>query len=429
MHHPLRPQKNSRTGTKLPTGILAATVLLAAIPQSSHAADLFTVSATDGFTTTRAGDKNIVDLISRLVRAEGEFLPFNGVAFNAALNYAGVRNAIQFIENAAGTSVTLGIPSTGLSRTFNGPTRSDVDDQITAFLKKDGADEMAKFLKAMNQRSLVAVSDGNPNSATARAASQSFSSYGMTDAETNDEKENPDEGGTRSGFGMVADVGTIDANGIKGQVYSLPLYARFKLSKRVGLNFDIPLSYADFEGSTVFGFGLGVAVPIKAIPRTKDSPWYWQITPFGGATVSGSADFAAGGMLANGGIVSLLAHDFGKMTLSMGNQLSIHEGVPITVGDYRFDPGVSQQILKNGLKLDVPFARRWVFDLYGIHTKFVEDAAVDQYFTVGAGIGYKRIPKPGSAKKSTGYIKLGFYADIGSDYTSAHAHFGTGWKF
>ena len=130
-------------------------------------------------------------------------------------------DGVQFIENAAGTSVTLGIPSTGLSRTFNGPTRSDVDDQITAFLKKDGADELAKFLKAMNRQSLVSVTDGNPNSATARAASQSFSSYGMTDAETRDEKDDSDEGGSRSGFGMIADVGTIDANGIKGQVYSL----------------------------------------------------------------------------------------------------------------------------------------------------------------------------------------------------------------
>lgn len=429
MHHPIRPQTSSGTGPSRPAGILAATLLLAAITQPCAAADLFNVTATDGITTTAAGDKNVVDLISKLVRAEGEFLPFNGVAFSAALNYAGVPNAIQFIENAAGTSVTLGIPSTGLSRNFTGPTRSDVDDQIIAWLKKDGADEMAKFLKAMNQRSLVSVTDGNPNSATARAASQTFSSYGMLDAETQEEREADEEGGSRSGFGMIADVGTIDANGIKGQVYSLPLYARFKLTKRVGLNFDVPLSYADIEGSTVFGFGLGVAVPIKAILRTKGNPWYWQITPFGGANVSGSADFAAGGMLANGGIVSLLAHDFGRATLSMGNQLTVHEGIPITVDDYKFDPGVSQQILKNGVKLDVPFARRWIFDVYGIHTKFVENAAVDQYFTFGTGIGYKRIPKPGSGKKASGYIKVGIYADLGDDYTSAHAHFGTGWKF
>ena len=428
MHHPMRPQKNSRPGTKRSAGILAATVLLAAIPVAGHAGDLFSITATDGVLTRTAGSKSVTDLVSDLINTAG---PFNGLASiqNSSLTYAGVANAMRFTENAAGTTATLIIPSIGFNRVFNGVNSADLENQIDAFLKKDGADVLAQFLKSMNQRSLVSVTDGNPNSATARAASQSFSSYGMTDAETQDEKENPDEGNTRSGFGMIADVGTIDANGIKGQVYSLPLYARFKLSKRVGLNFDIPLSYADIEGSTIFGFGLGVAVPIKAIPRTKDSPWYWQITPFGGANVSGSADFAAGGMLANGGIVSLLAHDFGKMTLSMGNQLSIHEGIPITVGDYKFDPGVSQQIIKNGLKLDVPFARRWVFDLYGIHTKFVEDAAVDQYFTVGAGIGYKRIPKPGSAKKSTGYIKVGLYADVGSDYTSAHAHFGTGWKF
>ncbi len=99
---------------------------------------------------------------------------------------------------------------------------------------------------------------------TARAASQSFSSYGMTAAETRDEKDDSDEDGSRSGFGMIADVGTIDANGIKGQVYSLPLYARFKLSKRGGLNFDIPLN----------GFPQISAPPLRstALRATNPSP-------------------------------------------------------------------------------------------------------------------------------------------------------------
>ena len=28
-----------------------------------------------------------------------------------------------------------------------------------------------------------------------------------------------------------------------------------------------------------------------------------------------------------------------------------------------------------------------------------------------------------------GYLKLGLYADVGEDYTSAHLQFGSGWKF
>ncbi len=231
------------------------------------------------------------------------------------------------------------------------------------------------------------------------------------------------------GVGIVADVGTFDANGFKGQAYSLPLYARFKLTERVGLNIDIPLSYVQVESADIFGFGMGIGVPIKVIPRTKESPWSWQLAPFGGANASASKDFLAGGLVANGGLNSLVAYDFGKVTLSMGNHFSLHEGVPLTVDGYTFDPGVSQQILKNGLKLDIPFKRRWIVDFYAVHTKFLNDAALDQYYTVGGELGYRMLGKPGAGKKKNGYIKFGVYADIGKDYTSAHAQFGTGWKF
>jgi hypothetical protein len=423
------PQKISGTGTARPVGILAFTLLLAAIPQGASAGDLFSIATTSGPPIGPVGSSSLTDLISSLINAEGAFNGLNNNQYTASLKYAGVHDAITFQQTATGNNATLRIPSTGLVKQFNAGSRAEVEDQIEAFLKKEGSDELAKFLKAMNRQSLVSVTDGNPNSTTARAAAMSFGSYGMTDAETQDEKDNPDEGGTRSGFGIIADVGTFDADGIKGETYSLPLYARFKLTKRVGLNLDIPLNYVDVEGAKIFGAGLGIGVPIKAIPRSKDSPWMWQVTPFGGGNLSGSADFAAGGLLANGGLVSLIAHDFGRMTLSMGNHVGIYEGIPVTFDEYKFDPGVSQQIAKNGLKLDVPFARRWVFDVYGIHTKFIQDAALDQYFTVGAEIGYKAAPKPGSAKKKTGYMKLGIYTDVGKDYTSTHAQFGTGWKF
>ena len=168
---------------------------------------------------------------------------------------------------------------------------------------------------------------------------------------------------------------------------------------------------------------------MKVIPRTKGNPWAWQLTPFAGVSASGSKDFAAGGLLANGGLNSMLAHDFGRCTLSMGNHFSTYEGVPLTISSFKFDPGVSQQILKNGLKLDIPVGRRWIFDVYGVHTKFINTAAVDQYFTVGGELGYRMLGKADAANKKNGYMKLGVYADVGSNFTSAHAQVGTGWKF
>jgi hypothetical protein len=297
--------------------------------------------------------------------------------------------------------------------------------------KKDGSAVYARFLKSMAAQSLVTVSDGNPNATTASAASQSFQNYGMTFAETREEKDVPATGGPvdRVALGVIADIGAFDANGIKGTVYSLPMFARFKLTERVGLNLDIPLNYIDIDGAKVFGLGLGLAMPVKMILKSKDSPWFWQLTPFGGANASASKDMLAGGLIANGGLNSVLAYDFGSFTLSMGNHFSLHEGIPLTYESYKFDPGVSQQILKNGLKLDVPIGQRWIFDVYAIHTKFMTSAALDQYFTLGGELGYRLGAKPTATKKGGGYLKLGLYADVGENFTSAHAQIGTGWKF
>jgi hypothetical protein len=406
---------------------LLAGAVLTGVQQEAQARDLFTVTATGGAPTVTVGGNEVLGLIYDAINAQNQFSAFNGNNLNGSLNYAGVPNAISFNVNAAGTSAFLNIPSIGFSQSFTGANRSDTESQVENFLKTDGSGVLSRFLKAMSTASLVSVTDGNPNSTTAFAAYQAYNNYAMSTAETNEERESPKSDSGHIALGIVADVGTFDANGFKGQAYSLPLYAHFKLTERVGLNVDIPLSYVQVESADIFGFGVGIGVPIKTILRTKENPWSWQLSPYGGANASASKDFLAGGLIANGGINSLLAYDFGKVTLSMGNHFSAHESVPMTIDGYTFDPGVSQYIIKNGLKLDIPFKRRWVVDFYAVHTKFLEDAALDQYYTVGGELGYRRLPKPG--KKKSGYIKFGVYADFGKDYTSAHAQFGTGWKF
>lgn len=410
--------------------LLAGLCLLTSNPL--RATDLFDVSAqsatVNGGTPTVIGDNNLPDLIEKVIKAQDEFAPYQSANFRASLRYASVYNAMTFIVGSGGTTASLNIPITGFSKTFNGATRDDVEAQIKSFLKKDGATELAKFLKAIDGKSAVAVSDGNPGSSTANSAAQSFNSYGMEMGETREEKENPRKAGG-SGLGFSADVGRFEADGFKGTTYSLPLYARFKLSDRVGLNFDLPINYTKLEGAQIFGAGIGLGLPIKVIPHAKDSPWFWQVTPSGGAIASGSQDMLAGGLLAQGGFTSLLNYDFKNFSLSMGNQISFFQGIPLEYSDYKFDPNISQQIMKNGLKASIPFGRRWIFEVYGIHTEFLQSAAVDQYFTVGGDLGYRFLGKADSAKKKTGYVKIGLYSQLSDRYKATNAQFGTGWKF
>ena len=106
----------------------------------------------------------------------------------------------------------------------------------------------------------------------------------------------------------------------------------------------------------------------------------------------------------------------------MGNHLSFHEGLRVSAGDYTFDPGVSQQIVKNGLKVGRSLGQNFYAEAYVLDTEFVQEAFTPRYLTIGAGVGYR-------GPKQKGYVMLGGYADIGSEFEAAHLQFGTGWKF
>jgi hypothetical protein len=137
----------------------------------------------------------------------------------------------------------------------------------------------------------------------------------------------------------------------------------------------------------------------------------------------------AGGVINNFGLTSLLGYDFGWGELSMGNQLNHFESLEVTFGDYSFDPKLSTQIVKNGLKLGVPFAKRWYAEFYALDTEMLGESFMARYATVGGGIGYKFLGKPDSANKKKGYLMVGAYANIGKEFTGAHFQLGSGWKF
>ena len=407
----------------------------ALVATQAKAGDLFILTANDTVDTVRATGSDLLNLVDNAINSQGQFAALNSHnSLTANLTYSGVPNALalnvfQPVPGPMGAwrGVLTGVG--GLSKSFNATTRDGVFDQMKDFLKSDGSAEYAKFLKAINASSKTSSTDGNPGSVTGTKSFQNYSEYSSTVSQTREEKETPKAAEGRVGFGLVGDVGTFRANGISGTAYSLPLSMKFRVSERVGLNFSLPLSYTTIEKASIFGVGLGVGVPIKVIEARPDNPWSWQVSPFGGADVSGSRELVVGGLIANGGAGSVLTYDFGAVALSLGNQFSLYESVEVEFNGVKVDPGVSQKIVKNGLKLDIPFKRRWVFDVYGIHTKYLEAAGVDQYFTFGAEVGYRMLGKPDAPKKKNGYVKLGFYTDVGNGYSSQHIQFGTGWKF
>lgn len=438
-------------------GFLAAGALAAfSTPTSTQAGDPASITAESrNFPVTgtvlqsvTVSSKNVPDLVDSFITNGDGFNALANEAFiSADLKMLGVDRVISFdvLDSTPATGTPLpGVPATvsatltssvdkDLNVNFTGPTREDVKQQIRDWLKKNGADELAKILRGLDAQSKLAVNNGNPNSTTALLAHDTFQEYGFTESKTASEIQG---GEGKSGFGaaLVGDAGFISAQGLKAQSYSLPIGFSLVQKDRWALTLKLPLNWTQIEGADIYRAGIDIGVPILIIGPTRDHPapkadpfWRWQLTPSGGAEGSASMDLISGGLVAHGSMSSSLEYNFGErwhhFSLTLGNQISVFESVGLTIGDYHFDPGVSAQIVKNGLRGSLPLGDHFVTDLYFIDTRFFgEQTAMGGYETLGISLGYRRAAKGA-------FWKVGTYANIAGDYSSVNVQFGTGWNF
>jgi hypothetical protein len=392
------------------------------------AADLMRITATGDGQIVTVGASSLLDLLEAAIEARDQFAGFRGFDRHLSLSYAGMRDAVTVDVTADETEAVLRIPITGFQRTFTGASSSDLQDQIEDFFKKEGYTELKRFYKRIHQLSLVAVSDGNPNSGTGLAARQAYDRFARSPGLTREEWDSPKDLRGVFSFGFMPQAGLIDAGDFSGYYVQLGLDLRFAFSQRVGLVLGLTPAMVSIEEAEAFYFDANLGLPVKVLGRAGQ-PLSWTLTPFGNATASGSADYVAGGLMVGGGLASLLTYDFGRVSLGMGNQISFHEGRDLKIADYHVDPGVSQQILKNGLQVSLPIGRRWVAQVYGIHTWLLQPAAIDDYFTVGGQLAYRLLGDPSSDRYRRGYLFIGVGADLAKDYTSPSVRLGNGWRF
>jgi hypothetical protein len=82
----------------------------------------------------------------------------------------------------------------------------------------------------------------------------------------------------------------------------------------------------------------------------------------------------------------VFSYQWHGITATYGSYISFFEGDILTSDDPKFPSGVSQQIMKNGLRLDFAFAKS-VIEAHEIYTQFFQPAAISSYWTIGAEIG------------------------------------------
>jgi hypothetical protein len=392
---------------------------------SLAAADPFSVTVSShgmhGPDSLTVGSSSFLDLIDDLVNARAEFTVFDGMEYNATLDYLGVGDAMNFFLNGSGTEAFLEIPSLGFSESFFGGSREEVYDQIEDWFKKDGADVYADFLKSIAKESAASVTDGNPTAATAAAAQSSFETLGWTPIEdllTEPGAASPNY----SGFGLGFNSGRFKAGNLRGSKSDLALPFKFRLSDRLSLAGSIPVQWIDLEGAKVYGVGAHLALPYRMRMMSKEEPMNWRLTPMIGMTLRASGDLASGAALFQYGLINSIDYRINsKWIICIVNQLSGYQSLTVTYDDYEFDPDITQIILKNGVRGVTKVSDRWILDAYLVDTRFLESAAVKQFWTIGGSAMFKLT--------KTRNLQFGANYDTGDDFSAWSVGLSTAWRF
>jgi len=394
----------------------AIAALILVVPGVAGAVDLFGVEATYSGGTISQTASSLPDLVEALVNNQGAFAPLVGNDFTSNLTYYGIPGAVA-VNVQGETQLTVSSPLTGLNRTFTGTDRNDLENQVTDWLLKDGSNEVAKLIQAAAERSAAAITDGNPSSATARIADRAFGAFGLFPAARAMRGSEPGHYAaiwfhTRQSKADTP-VGTAESADYE---LNIPWWLNF--GRHFSLIGNASGQYMDTEGTAIYGGGSDLGLGIRPFVRDEESNFGWQITPFIGLHGLGTYDGATGGLLNQFGITSRLEFQLPRgILLIVANQFSHFNSLKFKIEDVEIDPGVEQDVLKNGLMLDVPV---WTDkSLYAngffVDTRFLRDAAVDNYQTLGAGLSLR-----GDRMSLNGYVSR----DFASDYSSWNAGVG-----
>ncbi len=383
--------------------------------------------------TVTATGSNLTDLINNLIKNLGQFQQLNGHAFTGTSTFLGVPNAIVFNVNSTGTVVNLNLTPIAFNKTFNGTSQGDVENQVTNFIEKSGSGTVGDFLSAIAKMSAVAVTDGNPNAATASSASTTFMDQGFTpatevetlaaDTTTTGTSTSATAKPSFGGLGIGFNSGKFKAAGIDGENTDVSITGlNFGLGPNVRLVTPVGFSYLKVAGARVGGFSVGLGLPITVETMGKDSPYNWRITPMAATSVRGSVDLASGALLWQAGLTNTVDYKVSsKLIVCVVNQLTTHHSIAVDYGDYHFDPKVDQQILKNGLRFVTPLNARLIGDFFVIDTRFLKDAAVKSFETLGGSLSF-RITKTHS-------LTIGFNYDTGDNFKAYSVGLSSAWRW
>ena len=359
-----------------------AFLLASALP--AVADDLFTANITADGEMASFGFSDVESLFDQIHEDEliAAFPLYTDQSIaGARIDFRGLEMSAIF--EAESSILVFAVPSLGIEEVFDGPDRDASLEMLEDFLIDEGGDILNRIQAALIATSPVDPIAGNPGSLMGTMVAQQFRA-GFEDPSTDiagetgpasEEAQAPD-----NLLVLEARFGRFTAAEKASNVLTLPLGYSFRLKEEgAGLravNISLPITYADIEGgkSGAVSFDLSLTYALNE---------HWSLSPAAGAGVVGSIDLGAGGGIGSFSLTSAYTIPREGWSLNIGNMVGYYETLSIEIGDYNFNPGVSNTVLRNGLMVSIPSTmggREATTEVWGIDTRFFGSDLYSEYY-------------------------------------------------
>ncbi len=396
-----------------------ALLLMGVVLNAAKPLEIYVQSTSGSGQTFQIGGTNIDGLITQVVERQGQLAVLVGQPFDAQLSYLGVPNSARLNISANGLSATLEIPSANFKKTFTAATPNQLNNQIQNFLRKEGSSELAEMRRYVNTVSPAGITDGNPYSTTALLASEFFDALALDPNRTfGDEPRQPGE----VRLSLISGGGAYNASTFHGWRLSARVQADYRVNRKLSLVAILPFNYLNLEGSQIYGVGGGLGVPIAILGNFEERKTRLTVAPFVGGMFRWSEDLAGGGAMVSAGANASLTVPLGEhWEPSLIVQISDYRGVPFDVDGYQLDKVVDQQVLKVGGQVVYRITDSLLAEGYAVANRFLQDAAVQNWVTVGAGLKLRLWRQ--------WFIGGGYELDSGADFNANAGRLTLGVRF
>lgn len=364
-------------------------------------ADIFNATITVDGSTKNFGFSTVENVIDTMTQ---DFLDANFSTYTTAsslslsIDFRGI--PITLSSTAGSPTITLNIPSIGVTEVFSGSDRDASQDMLTDWLKSEGGDALNDLLKKLAELSPYDPIAGNPNSLMSNMVSSDFE----RGVPSNIQRQ--DTGINTNLISIGLKTSSFDQNGLNGRSLTLPFQyiIRIDSNPKHRIIFDIPVTYYQLEEAQTYSMkvGLGYQFPLSE---------NWSLTPSIGTGVVGSIDLGSVGQLVSGAITSHYSQKIDRYRFGMGNMFGHYKTIKIKIGEIESDPGITNNVIRNALFASTihPFIFKTPVEteIFIYDTRYYGDKLyMNQYNEIGLSMGTDRDRKDAKRLLRLGYSYL-----------------------